>query len=315
MPRESGFVPTIGKPVANTQIHLLDEQGNPVPVGVIGELYIGGDGVARGYLDRPGLSAERFVPDPWSSQAGMRMYRTGDLARYRPDGQLEFLGRKDFQVKLRGYRIELGEIETRLQQHSGVQGAIVLARSDIGRETRLVAYYVSPQAIPSAQLRQYLRDGLPDYMVPAIYVHLNAWPLTPNGKIDRIALPTPVLSTSETSTPSLAESSTQKQLAALWRELLQSDEPGLDDNFFDLGGHSLLLLQAHQRLGTLFPGAASLRLVDLYAHPTIRSLAARLDGLTTDTDKVRDEARQRAAQQKLAQQKNRIKNKRNTHDA
>src|SRR5258708_3929591 len=195
---------SIGRPIANTQIYLLDEYGEPGPVGAVGEIYIGGAGVARGYLNRPDLTAERFVGDPFGGTAG-RMYKTGDVARYLADGPFEFLGRNEQQVKMRGFWMELGEIEARVAEHPAVGEAVVLAREDTAGEKRLVAYYTTSlndgleENTPSAeQLRAYLSASLPEYMVPAAYMELEAWPLTPNGKLDRRALPAPeMVSTTE----------------------------------------------------------------------------------------------------------------------
>ncbi len=187
-----GIMP-IGRPIANTQVYVLDEAQQPVPIGVAGELYIGGDGVAHGYLNRAELTAQKFVPDPFAPGAGARMYRTGDLVRYRPDGNLEFLGRIDFQVKIRGFRIELGEIEAVLEQHPVIRQAVVVAREDTPGDMRLVGYLgLNPerspdQPLPLSELRSYLKEKLPDYMVPAVFVTIDAFPLTPNGKVDRKA--------------------------------------------------------------------------------------------------------------------------------
>ena len=226
----------IGRPIANTQIYILDPQGQPVPLGVIGELYIGGAGVARGYLNRPELTRERFVPDPFSSNAQARMYRTGDLARYLPDGNIEFLGRNDSQVKLRGFRIELGEIEARLRQCAGIKEAAVIAREDVPGDKRLVAYFTTAaqatrgraekqdgSALISA-LRTELATHLPDYMVPSAFVHLEALPLTVSGKLDRKALPAPDASALLQRTYQAPEGHIEQALAAIWAELLTSNE-------------------------------------------------------------------------------------------
>ena len=194
--RKSGGPATIGRPIANTQIYILDPHLQPVPLGVPGELHIGGAGLARGYLNRPELTAEKFIPDPFSNEPGARLYQTGDLARYLPDGNIEFLGRLDHQVKIRGFRIELGEIETALNTYPAVREAVVVAREDNPGDKRLVAYVVlgQEQALTISDLRGFLKQKLPDYMVPSAFVALDALPLTPNGKVDRRALPAPDLS-------------------------------------------------------------------------------------------------------------------------
>ena len=235
---------------------ILDEAGALVPIGMPGELYIGGDGVALGYHARPELTNERFVPDRFSQRPGARLYRTGDLARWRADGQLQHLGRTDFQVKVRGYRIELGEIEVALARHAQVAEAVVVAQPGPGGEQRLVAYLVARGAVPSAAvLREHLRASLPDYMVPAVFVPLERLQLTPNGKVDRRALPAPQVQAAgagepdTTATPSRAPRSHGEQVvAAVWRELLGIERIAVTDNFLDLGGHSLLIMQAIAKL-------------------------------------------------------------------
>src|SRR5205807_5863268 len=205
--RERGGRATIGKPLANTQIYIVDKNLQPAPIGVPGEIYIGGDGLARGYLHRPDLTAERFIPHPFSTEPNARLYKTGDLARYRPDGSLEFLGRLDQQVKLRGYRIELGEIEALLSQHPAVRECLVLVREEGTDDKRLVAYVLPAEAEarpPVSELRTHLQAKLPEYMVPAAFVEVQAWPLTPNGKIDRRALPAPQRSQAAGASSSLA---------------------------------------------------------------------------------------------------------------
>jgi len=239
---------TIGRPIDNTQVWILDERGELVPVGVPGEIFLGGAGVALGYHARPELTAERFVPDPF--MPGARLYRTGDLGRWRGDGQLQHLGRTDFQVKVRGYRIELGEIEVALVQHPAIAQAVVVAQPGPGGEQRLVAYVVAAGALPdSAALREHLRGALPDYMVPSRFIGLPALPLTPNGKLDRRALPAPDPSAVEVAASFTAPRTASEQLvAAVWRELLGVEHIAVLDNFLDLGGHSLLIMQALAKL-------------------------------------------------------------------
>ena len=265
----------IGRPIANTQLYVLDRERRPVPAGVPGELYIGGDGVTRGYLGRPELTAERFVGDPFTG-GGARMYRTGDLARFQDDGVVEFLGRADFQVKVRGHRIELGEIEAALARHPGVGDAVVVAREDTPGDQRLVAYIVSrgAGAEPEA-LRTWLRETLPEYMVPSHIVRLDAFPLTPNGKVDRQRLPAPDAADVRPRTAFVAPGSAlEETMATAWRETLGVDHVGVHDNFFDLGGHSLLVVRLHRQLAPAMPKPLSL--TDLYRFPTIALLSGYL---------------------------------------
>ncbi len=237
----------IGRPIANIQLYILDEEQEPVPVGVAGELYIGGVGLARGYLKRPELTAERFVPHPFSAKPGARLYRTGDLAKYLPDGNIEFLGRVDQQVKLRGYRIELGEIETVLGQHPEIEQAVVILSAQ-GSEPRLVAYVVAEQDLGQGELRGYLKERLPEYMVPAVFVQLEALPLTPNGKIDRKALPAPDQGRIEAGQEYVApQTQVEELLVGVWEAVLGVERVGVYDNFFELGGHSLLAIQVAVR--------------------------------------------------------------------
>jgi amino acid adenylation domain-containing protein len=258
----------IGRPLPNTEIYILDRYGNPVPVGVPGELYIGGGRLARGYLNRADLTAESFLPHPFSAKRGARLYNTGDLARYLPDGNIEFLGRTDHQVKIRGFRIELGEVEAELRQHPAVRETIVLARESSLGEKRLVAYVVAQREFrPTAgDLRRFLKEKLPDYMVPAVFVPLDALPLTPNGKVDRGALPEPERTRSEPRRAFVApRNALELQLSNLWEEVLDIRPVGVTDNFFELGGHSLaavrLFALIEKRLGkkvplaTVFQGA------------------------------------------------------------
>jgi len=266
---------TIGRPLGNTQVYLLDKRGNPVPVGVPGELYIGGDGLARGYVNRPDLTAERFVPDPLSRTPGTRLYRTGDLARYLPDGNIEFLGRIDNQVKIRGFRIELGEIEAALCRHSSVEQAVVICREDSG-EKRLVAYFtVNRGGVSITELRNSLKRDVPEYMVPAVFIRLDRLPLTANGKVDRRALPDPVGSEGPAGNEYCPpRDRLEHQLANIWESLLQLERVGVKDNFFELGGHSLpavkLLAQINQSLGRNLP------LVSVFQAPTVELMAQLL---------------------------------------
>ncbi|HEX5724995.1 MAG TPA: amino acid adenylation domain-containing protein, partial [Longimicrobiaceae bacterium] len=262
---------SIGAPVANTRVYVLDRFLSPVPAGVPGELYIGGAGVARGYLGRPGLSAEKFVPDPFAAEPGARLYRTGDLARWRPDGTLEFLGRNDHQVKVRGFRIELGEIEAVLRGHGSVADCVVMARAEAG-EQRLVAYVVG--GVEAAELRAHLRESLPEYMVPSAFVFLDALPLTPNGKLDRKALPAPELAPAEDRYVA-PRTPVEEVLAGIWAEVLRLERVGANDNFFELGGHSLLATRVVSRVRELF--GVELPLRALFEGPTVAELAGRVE--------------------------------------
>jgi acyl-CoA synthetase (AMP-forming)/AMP-acid ligase II len=243
----------LGKPIANTQIYILDTLGEPVPVGVEGEIYIGGDGVARGYLNRAELTAERFVNDPFSTQGDARMYKSGDVGRWLPDGNIEYLGRNDFQVKIRGFRIELGEIEAKLSQCAGVREAVVLAREDEPGDKRLVAYLVADEGldVSVSDLREALSRQLPEYMVPSAFVQLDALPLTANGKLDRQALPAPEASALHVHEYEPPQDEIEQALATLWQELLRVERVGRRDNFFELGGHSLLVVAMVERLRCL----------------------------------------------------------------
>jgi hypothetical protein len=279
---------SIGTPIANTSVYVLDAQQARLPVGFVGELWIGGEGVSRGYLGREDLTAERFRPDPFAPHPGARMYRTGDLARVRPDGNLEFLGRADQQVKLRGYRIEPGEIESAIRSVAEVEDAVVIAREDTPGDQRLVGYQVARGARPSEDdLRQRLAASLPDYMVPTHFVFMDRLPLTPNAKIDRSALPR--LSTQAVATPStidpLPTSGALTLVEDVWREVLCVPDLPRDRTFFDLGGNSMLQLQVHKQLKQHHPG---LRLTDLFKHPTVSALAAHLSPNPASTTVVND---------------------------
>jgi natural product biosynthesis luciferase-like monooxygenase protein len=265
----------IGRPIANTDIFILDKNHQPVPCGVPGDLFIGGDGVVRGYLNRPELTAERFIKNPFDETK--RIYWTGDLAKYRDNGIIDFLGRVDHQVKIRGYRIELGEIEVLLGKHHNVHDCVLLLREDTPGDQRLVAYVVPINGAPDvSELKQYLRNQLPEYMVPNDIVLIDAMPLTPNGKLDRKQLPSPqgmsIKAAAEYVEP---EDELQKIIAIVWQESLQIDKVGMNDNFFDLGGHSLLIVRVHQQLKQRVEKPISL--TDLYRFPTIRSLTEFLN--------------------------------------
>lgn len=241
-----GNVP-IGRPIANTQIYILDQHLQAVPIGVPGELHIGGDGLARGYLNRPELTAEKFIPNPFNPEKSARLYKTGDLARYLPDGNIEYLGRIDNQVKIRGFRIELGEIEAVLSSHPQVQQAVVVAAEENSGSKRLIAYVVSAEVLTTSQLREYLSNQLPAYMVPAVFITLGTFPLTPNGKIDRQALPAPdgeINRIGEYVAPSTAIETT---LTSIWQELLIQKNVSIHDNFFKIGGDSILSIQIVSR--------------------------------------------------------------------
>ena len=264
----------IGRPIANTRVHLLDAYGEPVPPGVAGEVFIGGAGVARGYLNRSELTAQHFVADPFGDAPNARLYRTGDLARRRADGAIEFLGRNDHQVKLRGFRIELGDIEAQLAAHPGVREAVVRVREETGT-ARLVAYWLpQPGSDPPEPgvLRQHLAARLPDYMVPAAFVALDAWPLTPNGKLDRQALPAPqTLAAAAYVPPSGAQ---ETRLAAIWAEVLRLPQVGVESNFFTLGGNSIRAMQVVARCRQ---AGLPIAIRDLYAAQTVRQLAAAVE--------------------------------------
>jgi amino acid adenylation domain-containing protein len=271
----------IGQPIANTQIYILDAMLQPVPVGVIGELYIGGVGVARGYLNRPELTAERFIPDPWSGpgELGARLYKTGDLARYLPNpaGNIEIVGRIDHQVKIRGYRIELGEIETALLQHPAVRQAVVLAREDTPGIKRLVAYLVTEQGVDWSvpELRSFLQQKLPEYMLPAAFVVLDALPLMPNGKVDRHALLPPDQASRDSEAVSVAPRTLiEEVLAGIWAEVLDRERINIHDNFFALGGHSLLAAQIISRVRQSYK--VSLPVRSLFESPTLAEFAHRI---------------------------------------
>lgn len=284
----------IGQPIAETTVYVLEPSGEPAPFGVAGELCIGGAGVARGYRNRPDLTADRFVDVTIGAAGPERVYRTGDLVRLRADGHLEFVGRRDHQVKLRGFRIELEEIEAALATHAGVRHCVVAVREDVPGDQRLVAYVVSADGLPldSEAIRTTLRRTLPEYMVPNLFVALDALPLTPNGKVDRKALPPPPAAAAEATVADLLMTPHQQRVATIWRQLLGVPRVGLRDNFFDLGGHSLLLVKLQVRLQGEF--GAEVPLVELFQRTTVESQAQRLVAKPTDDQALR-RARERAA--------------------
>ncbi|MEQ9486031.1 amino acid adenylation domain-containing protein [Coleofasciculus sp. F4-SAH-05] len=274
---KSSIVP-IGRPVANTQIYILDPYLHPVPIGVPGEIHIGGVQVARGYLNRPELTQEKFIANPFQNPSrqthhGSKLYKTGDLARYRPDGTIEYLRRIDHQVKIRGFRIELGEIENALTEYPQIREAVVIARTEKSGGKQLVAYFVSTQEKPSPRsLRSFLKESLPDYMIPAAFVSLDSLPLTPNGKVNRRALPAPNPASFGGETTFIApRNHLEQQLAKIWSDLLDIDKIGINDNFFERGGHSLLALKLMGKIQHQF--GQTLPLTTLFTSPTIAELA------------------------------------------
>ncbi|MDX7998148.1 amino acid adenylation domain-containing protein [Xenorhabdus sp. Reich] len=269
--RYTGQVP-IGRPITNIQIYILDPDGEPVPIGLAGEIHIGGVGVARGYLNLPELTAERFIADPFSTDPEARLYKTGDLGRWLPDGSIAYLGRNDFQVKIRGLRIELGEIETRLTDCADIREAVVIARENEAGDKRLVAYLIPDKdCTPSiSRLREQLSKHLADYMIPSAFVMMEAFPLSPNGKLDRKALPAPDHSAFTTNEYVAPEGETEEQLAAIWQALLGLDRISRYDNFFELGGHSLLVLQLQAQIKDTFDVELSIH--QLFSHPALYQL-------------------------------------------
>ncbi|HYO56919.1 non-ribosomal peptide synthetase, partial [Archangium sp.] len=281
---EAGGLPLIGRPLSNVQVYVLDEGMNPVPVGVGGELFIGGDSLGRGYLGRPELTAEKFVPNPFSGKAGERLYRTGDVVRWSVGGELEFLGRADRQVKVRGFRIELGEIEVVLAQHPAVREAVVVVRESAPGVNQLVGYVVTQgEAQPSKmELRAYLRGKLPEPMVPSALVLLEALPLTSNGKVNRRALPAPDEGSDAASVAPKTE--LERALAAIWQEVLHVAKVGTSERFFDLGGNSLSIIEVQSKLSTTL--GFDVKLTELFQYPTISSLAQYLTQGKTVTEEA-----------------------------
>src|SRR5215510_1061908 len=265
----------IGRPIGNTQVYILDAEGEPVPMGVAGELYIGGAGVAQGYLNRPELTAERFVPNPFSKRLGARLYKTGDVARWLKEGAVEFLGRNDQQVKVRGYRVELGEIEARLREHKGVREAVVVARGQGAADKRLIGYYTGTDGLSAEALRAHMAEALPEYMTPSAYVRLEVFPLTQNGKLDSRALPEPDSGAYAAAEYEPPQGEIERILAQIWQELLNVERVGRCDNFFDLGGHSLLTVKLLERMRQQ---GLQADVGSVFAAPTLAGLAAVVDG-------------------------------------
>ena len=278
MPRDATGAASIGRPIANSQAYILDAHWQPVPTGVAGELYLGGAGLARGYINRSDLTAEKFIPDAFGTQPGARLYRTGDLVRYADDGKLEFLGRADQQVKIRGYRIELGEIESVLMAHKSVREAAVVVREEVANNKQLVAYVVLADdtgKLNNGNLRNWVRTKLPEYMTPSVFVQLKELPLTPNGKVDRRALPAPEPIAPEHSGGFVSPRDfLELQLTRIWEEVLGVNPISLQQNFFDLGGHSLLALRLMSQIQRLTGRDLPLSL--LFDYPTVETLAAHL---------------------------------------
>ena len=299
VPEHATTVP-IGRPLSNSQAYILDHNLEPVAIGVLGELYLGGDGLAQGYWNRPELTSERFIPSPFDPDGRARLYKTGDLARYRNDGAIECLGRSDRQVKIRGFRIELGEIEVFLREHPGVTDCALTVESDDTGAKQLAAYIATdatPPPLPTA-IRQFLRGKLPEFMLPSTITLMRSLPLTPNGKIDRSKLTaTAVLPSGQPESQRIPASGTQQVIARIWKDVLGKDDFGVDDNFFDLGGNSLGLMSVESQLNSHFP--ASVTITELFEHTTIRAIAARLTEVPRESAAI-TESQQRAQKQRAA---------------
>jgi acyl-CoA synthetase (AMP-forming)/AMP-acid ligase II/acyl carrier protein len=271
----------IGKPINNTQVYILDKNLQPLPIGVMGELHIGGDGLARGYLNRPDLTAEKFIDNPFGKG---KIYKTGDLCRYLPDGNIEYIGRIDNQVKIRGFRIELGEIEATLNQYQKIKETVVIAREKENGEKEngdkyLVAYLIVDKSLEISEIREYLKQKLPDYMIPSGFVFLDKLPLTPNGKIDKKALPDYDYQDNRENEYIPPSNEIEIKLAQIWQEVLNIENSGINDNFFSLGGHSLLATQIVSRIRNNL--GVELPLRNLFEYPTIKQLGDRLSQFTT----------------------------------
>jgi len=300
VPEGAKLVP-IGRPLSNSQAYVLDWNMHPAPVGVPGELYLGGDGLAKGYWNRPELTAERFVPSPFDPSGKARLYKTGDLARYREDGVIECLGRTDHQVKIRGFRIEMGEIEAVLRQHPAVRDCAVTVGKDASGGKTLWAYAATaPETKPTwSEVRQFLRERLPEFMLPSACLFLDQMPLSPNGKVDRKKLPA-LDGAAEAKTngvPAAPGTDAERTIIGIWQKVLGRTGIGLDDNFFEAGGNSLLIAEVEDELRPHFQ--TQFTITDLFEHPTVRALAARLTGVDRERNLV-SSAHDRALRQKMA---------------
>ncbi|MBD2344921.1 amino acid adenylation domain-containing protein [Anabaena subtropica FACHB-260] len=294
----------IGRPIANTQIYILDTNKQPVPVGLPGEIYVGGEQLARGYLNLPQLTAEKFLSNPFSNKPTSRLYKTGDLARYLPTGEIEYIGRIDHQVKIRGFRVETGEIEAKITQYPDVQEAVVVLREDVSGNKQLVAYVVSEQELKISELRNFLQEKIPDYMIPAAFVSMKALPLTPNGKVDRRSLPIPDNLRPQLETTYIKpQNDLEASIAMVWQKALKIEKVGINDNFFELGGHSLLVVQVHSQLREILQ--KDLLILDLFRYPTISSLAEFLN--QTNEHKLSEIHSNKARTQQLEAGKIRMK--------
>jgi acyl-CoA synthetase (AMP-forming)/AMP-acid ligase II/acyl carrier protein len=273
---ESGQGSVIGEPIPDLQLYVLDGNLEPVPIGVAGELYVGGAGLGRGYLNRPELTMERFIPDPFSQRPGARLYKTGDVARFLPNRDLEYLGRADQQVQIRGFRVELGEIESVLAENEAISQVVVVVREEQRADQRLVAYFVPApdREVDIPELRTHLGARVPEYMIPQYFVELEAIPLTPNGKVDRRALPEPQVDRQAEESYVAPRNQVESAIARVWQELLNTKNVGIHDNFFELGGHSLLLVRMVVKLQETF--RKELSIVEMFRHPTIAALGSFL---------------------------------------
>jgi len=290
----------IGVPIPDLQLYLLDDARKPVAAGEVGEIYVGGTGVAKGYLNRPELNAERFLPDQFSGKPGARLYKSGDLARILPDGEIEYLGRGDGQVKIQGFRIEVGEVEAAIVGHAAVREARVVAHTDAAGTKRLVAYYVAQEGrtLAARELSDRLSAKLPPWMIPSVYLPIDAFPLTPHGKVDYAALPEPTVGSTRANAE-ISGTDLEEQVAGVWRQVLGAEQVGLEDNFFDIGGTSLLLVSVHSKLQTLLN--RKIPVADLFGYTTVRALADRLgEAGSVSTDATQDRVLSQAQKQRAA---------------